>query len=276
MTARPSIDCLWFEEPALVQPSRSRYDPNNVPSRLCRAVEVLIPPGEARSTANYCLSLDRGYGHVDGQKMLAQKGVYSNSVMVTNRIGLPRKFLAELATDLSDCPPCEGEACSHGADATECRKFCFTALHKPATNAQLKLAVNAQPSAEDVDTAPWELACWQDSSLIVSLSNFFSSSRCGVISRGSSSSKHSYSVWAPEAIWHYNLLGRSATDVSDQLRKKMCLAERRIVRAGTKGITFVFDLAFTNASIMWRFVARDTVTSGKLDREYSKVRGRQS
>lgn len=97
-----------------------------------------------------------------------------------------------------------------------------------------------------------------------------------MISRGSSSSKHSYAVWAPEAIWHYNLQGRSATDVSDQLRRKMCLAERRIVRAGTKGVAFVFDLAFTNASIMWRFVHRDLVTWGKLDRDFSKVRDHQS
>ena len=46
-----------------------------------------------------------------------------------------------------------------------------------------------------------------------------------------------------EGIWHYNIEGRSATDGADQQRKKLNLAERRIVRAGPKGILCALDIA---------------------------------
>ena len=66
--------------------------------------------------------------------------------------------------------------------------------------------------------------------------------------------------------------GRSATDGHDQLRKKLCLAERRIVRAGHKGIAFVFDLAITNMTIIWRELAeRAGVKRADLDGKYNKV-----
>lgn len=219
------------------------------------------------SSANFCISLDRGYGHVEGQRQLAEMGIYSNSMMVTNRVGLPRKYLKELATDLANFGQVKARSgkwinCDLRLDAPNCRKFSFTALHKAAPD----------PSQKGAAGAVWELSMWQDSQLIVSMSNFFSTSRCGVISRGSSKSANSYSVWVPEAIWHYNLLGRSATDGCDQLRKKMCLAERKIQRVGVKGICFVFDIAFTNAAIMWNFLNRNTVSSrAKLERDYSKV-----
>lgn len=37
-------------------------------------------------------------------------------------------------------------------------------------------------------------------------------------------------MWAPESIFHYNVEGRSATDTSDQGRRKLAMAERRIER----------------------------------------------
>ena len=55
------------------------------------------------STANYCLSLDRGYGHIEAQINLGNLGIYSNSMMQATRIGLPRAYVAELATDLGSC-----------------------------------------------------------------------------------------------------------------------------------------------------------------------------
>lgn len=213
------------------------------------------------------MSLDRGYGHVEGQYQLAELGIYSNSMMQTNRIGLPRNYLKELAVDLADCGQVQASngkwvACDHRYGAPQCRKFSFTALHKKST----------KTGASGAEGADWELAMWQDSQLIVSFNNFFSTARCGLISRGSNKSAHSYSVWTPEPIWHYNLMGRSATDGCDQLRKKMSVAERRIERSGVKGICFVFDLAFTNAAIMWTFLNREHAQSrGQLENNYNKV-----
>lgn len=66
--------------------------------------------------------------------------------------------------------------------------------------------------------------------------------------------------------------GRSATDGSDQLRKKMCIADRRVVRAGVKGILFVLDLAFTNACTMWCYVNRNNVKNrAEFETKYNKV-----
>lgn len=237
-------------------------DPNTTASRLCRAAQVLCDEGQRTSTANYCISLDRGYGHVEAQSQLAEMGVYSCAVMNTNRIGLPREYLKELAQDLSDCPPdaSNSRPCTHG-DEEGCRRFCFTALHKQSRQ-------SGQAGAAGSD---WELSCWQDSQLIIGLTNFFSASRCGVLSRGSHGSHYSYAVWAPEGLWHYNIQGRSATDSADQRRKKLCIAERRILRAGVKGIAFVFDIAITNAAIMWQFAHRAAVSRAKLGKQFTKV-----
>lgn len=217
--------CLWFEEHHWLKKSnKSDPDPNTIESRLARAAQVLCDmdsDGErmGTSSANFCVSLDRGYGHVEAQERLASIGIYSNAMLAyRTRAGVPRNFLKELDKDLADC----GEEmvngkwgkCTHGANAPNCRRFYFTALHKKAKD----------PSLQGAAGADWDLAAWQDGTLIVSLTNFFSSSRCGFLARGSHTSSHRHSVWVPEPIWHYNLLGRSATDGSDQLRKKMCIA----------------------------------------------------
>lgn len=255
---------MWFEEQRWIKRQGREEDPNQIPSRLLRAASVLCPPGEPKSTGNYCISLDRGYGHVEGQQQLAKMGVYTNAVMAYNRVGLPRNYLAELAKELT-CPKLSGkprgnDACTHDPDIDTCRKACYTILHK--------LVAGSGGGAEH---ASWELSCWQDSKLIVTYTNFFSSARCGLLARGGRKARESYNVWAPEPVWHYNVQGRSATDGADQLRKKMCIAERRTVRAGVKGINFVFDIAFTNAAIMWQFVHRETVSRAQLEKKFTKV-----
>ena len=78
-----------------------------------------------------------------------------------------------------------------------------------------------------------ELALWQDSQLICSYHNFFSSARCGLLARGAHGDKESFNVYTPEPLWHYNVEGRSATDGDDQLCKRLCVAERRCQRAGS-------------------------------------------
>ena len=199
-------------------------------------------------------------------------GIYSNAMMQANRIGLPREFVQQLSKDLGACSTEAHVAtdemprtrkCSHGPTAEGCRKFCFTALHKAPKQTDLTL-----PSAA---LAEWELALWEDNMLMVSYSNFFSSTRCGVLSRGAHKARNSYSVWAPESVWHYNVQGRSATDGADQLRKKLCIAERSIQRIGNKGMSFVFDIAFTNASIMWAFVQPADTPRWKKETHFTKV-----
>lgn len=264
--------CMWFEERRWVRRDEDDDDPYAITSRLLRAANVLCDKTDEHdkpmSDANFCITMDRGYGLVEAQQALAERGVYSNAIMATNRSGLPRNYLRELAKDLEDCGQVQDAKgkwvkCPHDLDSPECRRYNFTALHKAGDS-----------TGNGVSGADWELALWQDGQLIVSYSNFFSSLRCGLLHRGARA--RSFSAWVPEAIWHYNLQGRSATDGSDQLRKKLCIAERRIVRAGVKGITFVLDLAITNASTMWCFMNRQTVRNRcEFESKFNKVRAVQ-
>ena len=130
-------------------------------------------------------------------------------------------------------PARKKKKCTHGPDEPNCNKFSWTCLHK----------------------GEFELVLFQDSQLILHYSNFFCSERCGFISRGSKFLTASHKVWAPEGLWHYGVEGRSATDGDDQQQKKVAMAERRIVRNGTKGILWGLDRAFTNGHIMESFVA---------------------
>ena len=148
----------------------------------------------------------------------------------------------ELDEEEPDQPAAKGKkTCSHSPDEPDCNKFCFSAMHK----------------------GDWDLSVWQDSKIIVCLTNFFSSSRAGFLSRGSKGSKDSYVVWAPEGIWYYNVEGRSPTDGHDQDRTKLSISDRRTVRYGMKGILFVFDILMTNAAIMHEFLAPDDLSADK-------------
>ena len=153
-----------------------------------------------------------------------------------NSVGLCRKFVAEVKSDLSDCP----RACTH-KEESDCRKFMWTIVNKDG----------------------FELALWQDSKLIGSYCNFFSGIRAGELARGAHAQKKSYEVWVPESPHHFNIEGRSATDASDQDRKKLTMAERRITRAGHKGIAFVFDVAFSNGHAMWLELAPAGISAAK-------------
>ena len=140
-------------------------------------------------------------------------------------------------------------ACKHGPDDEECNRFRFTSVHK----------------------GEWELQLWQDSKLIVCLTNFFSGERAGLLARGSHKSKVSYEVWAPEGVWHYNVEGRSATDGHDQKRKLVCLSERRCQRLGTKKMLWGVDLAITNGSIIEEEIGQAAQLEPKEQAKLTKV-----
>lgn len=140
-------------------------------------------------------------------------------------------------------------ACKHAPNDSECNMFCWTAVHKGEV----------------------ELVLYQDSKLIINLSTFFSSERNGFMARGSHKSSKSYKVYAPESIIHYGEKGRGATDGDDQQHKKLCISERRVVRAGTKGILWVIDRAITNAHIIEKDLAPESISAGKFKNLYTKV-----
>lgn len=140
--------------------------------------------------------------------------------------------------------------CTHGPDEPNCNKYNWTVVNKGEN----------------------ELVLFQDSKLILHFSNFFSSERCGYISRGSKFMTSSHKVYAPEGLWHYGAEGRSATDGDDQQQKKVAMAERRVVRNGTKGILWGLDRAFTNGSIMETFVAPADTRAKKQLAYFNKVR----
>lgn len=242
--------CLWFEEQTWLSRATHGDDVRTVTARIKRAAACLVQKQKdgatGRSTANYCISLDRGYGNIRAQHALwDDMGVYSNAMIMANRVGLPREFIGQIAKDLADCP----QGCTHKDGIAGCRKFNWTVVNKP----------------------PFELSLWQDSQLVLCYGNFFSCSRAGLLSRGAHGSKESYSVWAPENLWHYSIEGRSATDSADQARKKLCLGERRITRAGHKGIAFVFDIAFTNGACLQRLLQPESTPRAQLDRKFTKV-----
>ena len=59
--------------------------------------------GADESTSNYCINMDRGYGHMEAQQALSDVGVYSNSIMQANRVGLPTQWLAQMKKVLGVC-----------------------------------------------------------------------------------------------------------------------------------------------------------------------------
>lgn len=92
-----------------------------------------------------------------------------------------------------------------------------------------------------------------------------------MLARGAHGDKESFNVWAPEGTWHYNIEGRSATDSNDQARKKLNLAERRILRAGPKSILTGIDIGFVNGWTMKRMLQPASMDRKNLDRLYTKV-----
>lgn len=241
--------CMWFEEQRWLSKHVDGPNVGKLPSRLKRAAKCLIEKkhdANGRSTSNYCISLDRGYGSVEAQEFLWKDcGIYSNAMMQSNRRGLPRALIKVVQSELKSCP----RQCRHRRQDAECRKYMWTVVHRP----------------------PFELSMWQDSKLILCYGNFFSCNRVGLLSRGVKKHKESNNIWAPENVFHYNIEGRSATDSSDQSRRKMAMAERRITRAGHKGMSFVLDLAFTNAAAMQRDLQPQNMSRQQLDTHFTKV-----
>lgn len=114
--------CLWFEEQTWRSKKIFGDEVRSVTARMKLAAQVLVDKAKdanGRSTANYCISLDRGNGHIEAQHELDRMGVYTSAMIQANRKGLPRKFIAEVAKDLRDCP----SKCSHKPEVEDCRRY---------------------------------------------------------------------------------------------------------------------------------------------------------
>lgn len=126
--------CVWFEEQSWHSKKFEGEEINSIKSRLLRAASCLIEKGMdpriGKSTSAYCISLDRGYGNVAAQDALwAEAGVYSNSMVQTNRCGMPRELISQVQVDLHACD----KDCDHKLSAHGCRKFMWTVVHKKMT-----------------------------------------------------------------------------------------------------------------------------------------------
>ncbi|KAL3928839.1 MAG: hypothetical protein SGPRY_002218, partial [Prymnesium sp.] len=116
---RTAAFCLWFEEQTWHSKELGGSDINSIDKRLQRAAKCLVVKKQCdasgRSAAGYCISLDRDHGHIAAkQRLWREDGIHSSAMMDTNRVGLPRETIRQVAADLADC---ETHACQHHPDS---------------------------------------------------------------------------------------------------------------------------------------------------------------
>ena len=213
---------------------------NALEARVLRLVSALP------QHKGYRVWLDRGYGKLAVAQALHDRGFYSTSIMMENRIGLPRRYFALLKKRMQ-CP----RKCQHNHDSPGCMLWSWTVVHK----------------------GTWELQIWNAGKvLIVALTDCTSAVRTVQVVR--TLGRRCFSVAVPEAIGRYSLYGRSATDGGDQARKRLGLAARRQLRQGPKGALFDAEIAFVNGAIICTELRRKHVTTWEFCYEFmSEVLG---
>ena len=116
---------IWFEEMNWRSKKLEGKDINSKLNVLKRAANVLLQKQHnslGHSTAAYCISMDRGYGDITAQQHVwDEHRVYTNAMIATNRIGLPREYIQAVQEDLKECP----KGCTHKTEKN-CRKFMWT------------------------------------------------------------------------------------------------------------------------------------------------------
>ena len=208
--------------------------PMTTTARFLRAVRVLRP------NCGHCIWTDRAMCAFDTLDSVVAAGFHVTSVMLHNRIGLPRRLLAALKSRMA-CP----SKCKHGMNAVGCRRWSWCVLHK----------------------GQWELCVWSDGRQLVStVSDCTSATRLIELSRFTDGS--TMLPLAPEPIGMYNVFGRGPTDGGDGQRKRLGLAVRRQVRQGPKGQLSDFELALVGATALANGL-RDETTVWDIANEYS-------
>ena len=200
--------------------------PNSVKARLLRALRVVEP------NVGHCVWLDRGQGSVSGMQAAREAGFHATAMMASNRIGLPRRYIAQLKKEMK-CP----RGCTHASTCVGCKRWSWTCLHK----------------------GEWELQLWSDGAeLVVCLTSCASGTRTITVSRTVGSEVNL--VECPEGTGFYTTVGRGPTDGGDQRRKQLSLAVRRRLRQGPKGALFDAELGFVDGSIVASEL-RDTIVT---------------
>ena len=74
-----------------------------------------------------------------------------------------------------------------------------------------------------------------------------------------------------EGVGRYAIYGRSCTDGGDQLRKKIQLAARRVLRQGPKGALFDAELGLVNGSIIYKWFHEGATVWDFCTRFYDEV-----
>lgn len=208
---------------------------NSVLARLLRACNTLEPQ------KGHCIWIDRGLASVQAMQATRRAGFHITGMMQSNRIGLPRRYLAHLKRQLK-CP----RGCSHTSNSVGCKRWSWTCLHK----------------------GDWELHCWSDGKeLVTGLTSCASGTRTVPVYRTVGSEIRL--VQCPEAIGLYNSFGRGPTDGGDQRRKQLSLAVRRRLRQGPKGALFDAEIGFVNGSIVASELRGSPVTVWDLSSEFA-------
>ena len=204
--------------------------------RLRRAYRSLTPH------VGHCLWLDRGQSSLAACQQCVDDGYDVTALMQTNRIGLPRRYLAELKQSMA-CP----RGCKHGSHSTGCLRWSWTVLHK----------------------GRWELEIWSDGShLVIALSSCTSATRCVHLARQVGNT--TWRVVCPMGVGCYNIFGRNATDGGDQQRNRLSLSSRRRTRVGPKGALFDAEIgAFVNGSIIAELKRKAKLTLWEFADEYT-------
>lgn len=197
-------------------PQSPASGPTSIDSRLGRARAVLPPH------VGHCLWLDRGMSDMKAMLSTRAAGYHVTGMMQANRIGLPRRYLAQLKSEMA-CPP----KCAHRAASQGCKRWSWTCLHK----------------------GEWELQIWNDGSdLVIGLSSCASATRLVPLAR--TVNNEIRVPLSPESIGLYTWFGRSPTDCGDQQRKRLSLAVRRRLRQGPKGALFDAEIGFVNGTVV--------------------------
>ena len=209
---------------------------NSLSARLLRALSVL-PPG-----VGHCVWIDRGLSDLRSLHQARASGYHATAVMQADRVGLPRRYLAQLKQQLR-CPA----RCTHQPDAQGCNRWRWVVLHK----------------------GEWELTAWPDNNrLVIAVSDCTSATRLVELHR--TVGKCIMQTHAPEAIGLYTCGGRHPTDVGDQQRKRLNLGARRLCRQGPKGALFDAEIALTDATVLASLLRPDAhVTVWDISDEYA-------
>lgn len=171
----------------------------------------------------HCVWADKECGLVEALEWAGSVGLGFTAPIAHNRVGLPRRYLAQAKAKLR-CP----KGCQHTAASSSCCRGRWAVMHK----------------------GTWELCLWCTGSggILAIMSNVTSSTRLYDVAL--TCSKQIVQFRQPEPMAFYQFFGRGGTDGGDQERKRLSIANRRQKRVGPKGALFDFEIGCVDGKIV--------------------------